>query len=197
MITAAKLHLIYSLLLAHLFSLAPSDEKAIRKHWDCDPYMSRMVQWPELSIDEVLQRAAQIDPLRCGPEEWERYMQDTVARLPKPLKICSMPSEWEKLSAANELSRLFDLEGVPGFYRRREPLPGPQATDEQAMLSEFGPWRINLNYRKGLLVPYESGGYIVGIKIYRSVSDRNPLLLTSRNMPGGAKAVALRESAAA
>ena len=107
----------------------------------------------------------------------------------------------EKLSAASDLAELFDLEGVPGFYRDDCTLPGPQGSFRRETTAQFGPWRLSIPTAKampsGLLCPYDNGTpYIIGIRIYRNVRDRQPFLLTSRGLPGGARAVAFQEVAA-
>jgi hypothetical protein len=56
---------------------------------------------------------------------------------------------------------------------------------------------MNLTSRKGLLVPaFDEAGWLYSIQIYQSTKDRNPTLLTSRGLPGGAKALTVKERVA-
>jgi hypothetical protein len=172
LITLARLHTINALLLAHLLELTPEDETSVRRHWG-EPF-SEAIEWP-------------------GTDEQRR------------IKICSFPSRRTQLEAVKKLSREFNLEGVPGFYRLPSyavELPGPDGVARRAELAEFGPFRLSLDqYRMkpGALVgPYDNGsGYICGLRIWRNVRDKVPFLLTSRDLPGGAKAVSYREESAA
>jgi hypothetical protein len=171
----ARLDVINSLLLAHCFTLAPEDEAAIHRTWECPVYSDREIDWPRKPWREMTY------------EDWT-----SPARPPQPIKICSMPTEIQKLTAAQELSEHFDLCGVPGFYKETI-VPGPGRNAVRAeMIADFGPWRINLpEFKRGLLVPYDRGtGQILGIQIFRSVRDTKPFLLSSRGLPCGSKAVA-------
>lgn len=187
----AKLHTIYSLLLAHCFTLRPEHEKQLRKVWgftDKEIFGER-VGWIQ------------------SDRELYELLEPACAQA--PVKICSMPSQILQLIAANELSRLFDLEDVPGFYREEKLGECPADLDPSRrayitpelvhwLKEALGPWRINLKFRDGLLVPYKNGTpYIVGLRIFRSVRDRQPSLLTSRGLAGGARAVAYQEAVAA
>lgn len=92
--------------------------------------------------------------------------------------IVSMPTECTKLIACDAISREFNLEGIAGFY------------------TEGDRWRINLNHRTGLLKPYrDSKKQISGLLVYRNTSDRDPHLLTSRDLPNGSKAILNRRLA--
>lgn len=92
--------------------------------------------------------------------------------------IVSMPTECTKLVACAYLSEKFNLAGIAGFY------------------TESNRWRINLNYRTGLLKPYkDSKRQISGLLVYRNTSDRDPHLLTSRDLPNGSKAILNRRLA--
>jgi hypothetical protein len=184
-VSVAKLHAIYGLLLAHFFVLIAKDETDIRREWRVNPYGTELVAWPANGGDYTPPREA------------------NNGRSVAEIKHCSMPSLIEQATACRELVKLgFDLRGVPGFYLidpRAVPGEPTQASQvDRWSADEFGPWRLHLPYRKGLLVGYTNGtGYLLGIKIYRSVKDRNPVLLTSRGLPGGTRAVALKESVAA
>src|SRR5438876_1202776 len=98
--------------------------------------------------------------------------------------MASMPNSVQKAIAANELSQWFDLREVPGFYREvvsQQPASGPNSA-EHSLTREWGPWRINLP-PAGVLVPYyDQAGYIIGIKIFRTVKDAHPTLMTSRGL---------------
>jgi hypothetical protein len=168
LITAARLHVINALLLAHCFELTPDDEKKVRRYWG-DPF-SEVIEWP-----------------------------GTDTKL--PVKICSFPSRRLQLVAAQRLSQEFNLEGIPGFYRALD-LPGPEGNQRRDELAEYGPWRISLDQLRmkpgAVLAPYDNGsGFIVGIRIYPRINDKVPFLLTSRGLPGGARAVGYREASAA
>jgi hypothetical protein len=169
-ISLAKLHVINALLLAHLFELSPEDETTVRRYWE--PFAEE-IEWP--GTDDL-----------------------------RPIKVCSFPSRRLQLEAVKRLSEEFLLEGVPGFYQPQvaTEIPGPESAVRKAELADYGPWRIALDqYRMrpgALLVPYDNGsGYICGIRIFRSIRDKCPFLLTSRALPGGAKAVGYREVTAA
>jgi hypothetical protein len=168
-LTTLDLDVVYSMFLAHFCELSSDHESLIRKHWDLDPF----------------------------GEEWEWYGAE--ARPARPRKMASMPNSVQKAAACRQLSEWFDLRGVPGFYldvTAGEPHAPSRAADMARWHSEnFGEWRINLPYRKGLLVPYydEERGYVIGIQIYQSVRDRSPMLLTSKGLPGGGKAIMPRE----
>lgn len=197
-VTTAKLHLVYSLLLAHCFSLAVEDQTAIWKEWQCAARGDEGtdVAWPTLTGRTLAE---------CEPQ---------------PIKMCSMPSEFEKLEACRALSEILDLSAVPGFYQDPAALPGPEGLLRRELNEDFSPWRINLplvcaecgEFARGsvcakceggptkkrtrrrssnaLLVPYDNGlGLIVGIRVYRSVKDRHPFLLSSRGLPCGAPAI--------
>lgn len=180
--TAAKLHAIYGLMLAHFFVLTAKDETAIRRDWELNPYGNELIEYPESELSNT-----------------KANRGNRVAEI----KHCSMPSLIEQATACRDLIRLgFDLRGVPGFYLiEPRAVPGEPTRASQVDQwrgDEFGPWRLYLPYRKGLLVGYTNGtGYLLGIKIYRSTKDPNPVLLTSRGLPGGTKAVAVKESVAA
>jgi len=169
-ISLAKLHVINALLLAHLFELSPEDETTVRRYWE--PFAEE-IEWP--GTDDL-----------------------------RPIKVCSFPSRRLQLEAAKRLSEEFALEGVPGFYQPRlaTEIPGPEGAMRKAELANYGQWRIALDqYRMrpgALLAPYDNGsGYICGIRIFRNVRDKCPFLLTSRALPGGAKAVGYLEASAA
>jgi hypothetical protein len=85
----------------------------------------------------------------------------------------SVPDEDKGNRLARALSRLFDLKGVPGFYRHEES------------------WRLNTSY-KGYYVPYrDERGRIVGLQIRR---DGNPehkyVWLSSKDATDGTPAKA-------
>lgn len=225
----SKLHVIYSLLLAHCFGLRPEDERALKKTWgftDQEIY-GAPVEWlhqpPPRSrcVGHVRDERVTLQSEMPAGHSWHRPLcraaadtkawQAVVQRsqelcrcaqpiAPRPLKICSMPGPVQQVIAANLLAQDFDLEGVPGFYREDlTKLPADPGDYLLRWLKErCGPWRLNLNYRAGLLVPYTNGTpWIVGLKIYRGLRDRQPTVLTSRGLPGGAKAIGVVESIAA
>jgi hypothetical protein len=173
-LTVAQLHLVYALLLSHFFELSAEHEALIQKHWpDAPIYGAELVPW-------------------LGPEE----------RPDRPVKMCSMPNGVQKAFAANTLSQWIDLTGVPGFFREvlttQPASPSPALSLARWLTKEFGPWRLNLTSRSGLLVPYYNDeGFILGIRIHKTTKDRYPMLLTSRGLPGGAAALAYREAVAA
>ena len=211
----AKLHVVYSLLLAHCFSLAEEDVQLVHKHWECSPFSAddggEAVHWPNVSLSDVLPNRGkgmnykEVSAwLKAHPLEAAKTFRPI--RPPEPLKICSMPSELEKLTAASDLAQLFDLEGVPGFFRDTAPLPGPGSILRRMTTDDWETdWRINLPYASGsgLLAPYDNGtGYIVGIRIYLFTAKRQavqssflraPFLLSSRGLTNGAPAIACRE----
>lgn len=124
---------------------------------------------------------------------------DTATK--RRVKVCSFPSRRQQLEAVKDLSREFNLAGVPGFYRVPQPLPGPEGEQLRKEIAEYGTWRLaldQLRMRPGaLLSPYDNGsGYICGIRIHRAIGDKCAFLLTSCGLPGGASAVAYREVAA-
>ena len=168
-LTTLDLHCVYALLLSHFFELSPEHEALVRANWNLNPYGDEAVAWP--FADE---------------------------RQPRVIKMCSMPNSVQKTIAANQLSRYFDLTGVPGFYRelatQQPQAPSAASAIEHWQTGNFGPWRLHLPYSKGLLVPYTNeSAYILGIRIHKSIKDRSPLYLTSRGLPGGARAIARRE----
>lgn len=205
----ARLHVIYSLLLAHCLSLSQADENTIAKEWQCAIYGAEEIPWPSIGLEDIEQyipgaRHLRFDLLQSAIRAlpWDhplKRLAEIPRRAPASVKICSMPTQLEMLAAALELSRLFDLRGVPGFYFE-EVTPGPRANDVRAqVIADYGPWRINLpsSIKTGLLAPYYNGTqYVMGIQIYRSVRDRAPFLLSSSGKPGGAAAIACRERAA-
>ena len=166
-ISLAKLHVINALLLAHLFDLTAEDEKTVRRYWG-DP-RAEEIEWPGSD-----------DKLR--------------------VKVCSFPSRFTQLLAAQRLSKEFDLEGVPGFYQAQQLTIGPDAKQRRDEIELYGPWRLALDHYRmkpgALLAPFDNGsGYICGIRIFRNIRDHAPFLLTSRGLPGGAKAVGYKEVA--
>jgi|GEM_PF-6940124 len=174
LLTTDDLNSVYSALLAHCFELTTMDEAAIIRHWPgADPRGVGGIEVPPVA----------------GISDELGYV-----------KICSMPSSLEATRAANQLAEAFDVNGVPGFYTDVM-MPGdPSAESEYRrwLTREFGIWRIYLPYRTGLLVPYDKGtGKIVGLRVYRSVHDRNPVLLTSRGLTCGARAIPMGEAVAA
>lgn len=205
----ARLHVIYSLLLAHCLSLSPQDQAQIAKEWQCAIYGDEEIPWPSITMEDIEQhipgaRHLNVKLLQAAIRAlpWDHPLKRLAAippRAPAAVKICSMPTPPEMLNAAHELSQLFDLRGVPGFYVE-ELVPGPRANDVRAqVIADFGPWRINLpaGIKQGLLVPYyNSTQYVMGIQIYRSVRDQAPFLLSSAGRPCGASAIACRERAA-
>lgn len=158
-VTAARLHVIYSLLLAHCLELADDDLAALEKHWGSDTIYGESVPWPDSDAQALV-------------------------------KVCSMPGFYPARAAARQLSEHFDLRGVPGFFYA-EHYYAPQGLIKT--------WLLNLprNLKPGaLLAPYYSrGGYLVGIRIFRSWRDRGgtPWLLNSRGLPFGSRAVALEK----
>jgi hypothetical protein len=170
-LSAERLHVIYGVLLAHLLYLTEKDEQLIYRELRIEPYGTELIAFPN------------------GTRE------------PAPIKLCSMPTLSVQSRAVGELSKWFDLTGVPGFFRTTGNLP--QSPNEQRLDA----WRINLPYTAGLLAPYDNGtGYIIGIRIFlfnekrRNVSApflKTPFLLSSRGLPLGAKAVRCREEIAA
>lgn len=85
----------------------------------------------------------------------------------------SVPNEVKGTRLARALARVFDLKGVPGFYRQE------------------GSWRLNTGY-KGYYVPYrDERGCIVGLQIRRD-RDAEPkyLWLSSKDLPEGTPAKA-------
>lgn len=184
---ASRLHVVYSLLLAHCLELRDEDAAAIAKHWGPEAaYMNESISWPEVGQnDDGLQN-----------KNWDRNLDNSnkhmvQSDIPLPtrsqalVKVCSLPTFNEARTAAGRLAELFDLSGIPGFYL------SPVANA----------WCLNVPSLKpgALLSPYYSpGGYLIGIRIHRSVRDRrggNSWLLTSRGLPRGSRAVALREVA--
>lgn len=217
--TTAYLHAIYSLLLAHCFTLHPQDEKLWRAAFG-NPFGVERVPclWqpprkmrcaiPEHygaelhGVDGPVSRARKpenVKTFHINCRERIQLCRCDQAIAPAPVKVCSMPSRILQLIAADLLSRYFDLNGVPGFYRADPKAPLPGADETFYWLEQLhGPWRINLPMRTGLLVPYDNGGgYIIGIRIFKSTRDRRPVVLTSRELPGGASAIAYREAVAA
>jgi hypothetical protein len=171
-LTTLELHCIYGLFLSHFCELSPEHEALVQKHWGVSPFGDEEMPWP-------------------GAD-------DRPARL---IKMCSMPNAVQKTIAVNQLSRWYDLTGVPGFFRelatQQPQAPTRASATEHWQTTNFGQWRLYLPYRKGLLAPYTNeAGEIIGIRIYKSVKDRSPLYLTSRGLPGGAPAIAQRERAA-
>lgn len=208
----AKLHTVYSLLLAHCFTLRPEHQRALKKHWGYDEeqiYSNETIEWliqpPPGRWCNLHVRAHR--ELIHG-EHWTaaHYPPRAICKCDEPIpparvKICSMPSPILQVISANMLACDFDLQGVPGFFREDTPPWPPPPPDSIAevhgwIFERLGPWRMNLKYRDGLLVPYKARGYIVGIRIYRSVRDRTSFLLTSRGLPGGARAIACQDVAA-
>jgi hypothetical protein len=172
-LTVALLHAVYATMLAHQFELSPEHEALVRKHWRVDPFGTELIPW---------------------------FGEDAIRD--RPVKMCSMPNSVQKTIAVNQLSRWFDLTGVPGFFRelatQQPQSPNSVSAIEHWQTSNFGPWRLYLPYAKGLLVPYTNdAGFIVGIQIHKSIRDRNPTLLTSRGLPCGAKAIAPKREAGA
>ncbi len=178
-LSLAELSVIYETLLAHEFELSSDDAKAIQRDWK--------------GADGV----TPLDPF--GPlVPWWRSSENVP---PRPLKICSMPNEMQVGAACARLSEWFDLRGVPGFYfeRASEGPARPTAEYQHAVWQSqsFGRWRLNLQYKRGLLVPVKDAcGFVYAIQIYQSTKDRNPTTLTSRGLPGGAKAIAVKEERA-
>lgn len=211
-LTVADVHEIYSVLLAHLLVITPHDEKLIREHWHCDPYGSLMVEHPLACVEHPF---VSTENLHCGYPGCELAVLDhpDAARAdgkplgvhpPLPVKTCSVPSPLEAVIAANKLAEWFNLEGVAGFYRDVHLMPSsptPYSQRERWHTREFGPWRIKIPdsaQKAGLLVPYTNDTeWILGIRVYRNVRDRVPTLLSSRGLPGGAKALPVREEVAA
>lgn len=170
-LTLSDLSVVYEYLLAHFFELSAEHEAQIRIDWGTDPY-------------------SQLDPI-----DWYGANEENVPA--RPVKICSMPNQMQVARAVAQLSEWFDLREVPGFYvelATRAPQPPSVAATREAWQSKnFGQWRLNLPSRKGLLVPrIDERGYCYAIQIYTSTKDRHPTLLTSRGLPGGAKAIAVR-----
>jgi len=170
-LSAARLHAIYGVLLAHLLYLTERDEQLVQRELRVNPFGTELIDYPD------------------------------GKRAPAAIKLCSMPTISVQSQAVGELSKWFDLTGVPGFFRTTSSLP--QSPTERRL----DPWRINLPYAAGLLAPYDNGsGYIIGIRIYlftekrRSVASsflKTPFLLSSKGLPMGAKAIACREELAA
>lgn len=178
--TTARLHVIYGTMLAHGLRFDERDYEALmrRPGWSEDRiFGTRWFQHPER--DEMNQRGADVK---------------------------SVPSTWlALLSLCHWLAGIFDLTGVPGFYREDAIAPPSSggADDEWELFETkklFGPWRVKLHdkfgrpYRAAVVAPYERGGMIVGLKVYQLGGDAQGTLrgypLTSRGLPGGSQAVA-------
>lgn len=92
------------------------------------------------------------------------------------LLIRSAPSPTARLFACHDLSLKFDLCGIAGFY-------AVQGADGYS-------YRWELNLRSGIARPYyNERKRICGLIVYRSVEDVSPLLLSSRKLLLGSKAV--------
>lgn len=167
-ITITRLHVICGLLLAHCLELKAEDEAAINKSWGPDAaYSKESISWP------------------TGGNE----QRESASAL---IKVCSLPTFKEGKAAGARLAELFDLRGVPGFFFTSYRLEG--------LLQGSPAWLLNtpLNLKPGaLLMPYYTqGGLICGLRILRSVRDRNkvPWLLNSRGLPSGSRAVPMLRS---
>lgn len=178
-VTTVRLHVIYGTMLAHGLRLDERDYNALmrRPGWSEDRiFGTRWFQHPER--EEMNLRAADV---KSAPTTW--------------LALLSLV-QW--------LAGIFDLSGVPGFYRE-DHLSQPSSADDDAawQLFEtkklFGPWRVKLHdkfgrpYRSAVVAPYERAGMIVGVKVIPIQAADKPLrgfVLTSRGLPGGSQAVA-------
>lgn len=175
-LTALDLHCVYAVLLAHLCELTSEHEVLIAKHWGQSPYGEELVPYPGAA-------------------------PDSIGRTDQRIKIASVPNSVQRVQAANQLAEWFDLREVPGFYIELQ-TSGPAAPTRESEIVHwqsryFGQWRLHLPVKSGLLVPrFDERGNVYAIQIYRSVKDTRPLLLTSRGLPAGAKAIAVREERA-
>lgn len=179
-LTTAKLHAVYGVMVAHGLRLDERDYELLRAHGWSDERILPMQQWiQDPNTDEMRLRS---------------------------IGVASAPSTWLALLCVCEwLSGIFDLTGVPGFYREDAvPQPESNAPDAAWELFEtkklFGPWRVKLHdkfgipFRNAVLVPYLRGGLVVGLKVIPRINDLKTklrgFLLSSRGLPCGSKAVA-------
>jgi hypothetical protein len=122
---------------------------------------------------------------RCLHDVWTPYLWELHARdvargwqysSEQIRELRSIPSHISCLIVAHEMSHMFDLHRVPGFYFWENL------------------WRINFPYPKGVIKPYHNNtNFIQGFLIYKYAKDPSPVLFNSKGLPHGAKAVLCEE----
>lgn len=101
-----------------------------------------------------------------------KWATDVYAKIHFDL-IRAAPTVARNLIVCDAMKDKFQLEGVAGFYFENA-------------------WKLNLDSSRAAVVkPYRGTNRLIcGLLVYRHLNDRQPKLLTSRNLPKGTKAEA-------